>query len=258
MRLRFLAPCLCMAVSLLTGGAGAAEPAAVRLVAQPALGADLAAFPRIAAADGAAARRINQALTDADRRAQAAGQACRAETVKSKGDPSGGGWQRSVTVAMRGPGYLSLVAADSWYCGGPYPSETSFALAYDLRTGAPLNWERLLPKKLAGTATLDTAGDGTPLGVVNSPALMALYVTLMKPDPDCAQALQDYHPQFMLWPDAARNGVAMEPSGLPHVVAACGPDVVIPLATARTLGVEPALLDAIAAGHEAGLYDPVK
>ena len=121
-----------------------------------------------------------------------------------------------------------------------------------------MNWERLLPKTLAGTASLDEAGDGTPLGVVASPALTALYLKLEKPDADCAETLQDTDLHFMLWPDAANDGVTMAPSGLPHAFAACGEDATIPLATLRTLGVEPALLDAIAAGHKAGLYDPVK
>lgn len=232
--------------------AEAAEPA---LVAQPALGADLAAFPRLAG-EAPAAQRINKALTNADARLVAADRTCHADATDAKADPKDVGWQRSVTVAMRGAGYLALVAADSWYCGGPYPDAASFALAYDLRTGAPLNWARLLPKALVGTTSLDTAGDGTELGVMASAALQALYVQLAKPDADCAAVLRDSELRFMLWPDASRAGVAMQPLGLPHAIAACGPDVVIPLAELRRLGVNSGLIDAVAAGHRAGLYGP--
>jgi hypothetical protein len=250
-----LIPGLLLVASLMAPPARSAEPDSVSLALQPALGLDLAAFPRIAPADGAASERINQALTSADTRARAADSDCRADAHEAQADPKDAGWQRTVTVAMRGPGYLSLVASDNWFCGGPYPSAAIFALAYDLRTGAPLNWERLLPKTLVGKASLDTAGDGTRLGVVESPALKALYVKLAKPDTDCAPVLRDSALKFMLWPDAARAGIAVQPTDLPHVVAACATDVVIPLATLRTLGADAALLGAIAAAHAAGLFD---
>jgi hypothetical protein len=42
---------------------------------------------------------------------------------------------------MRGRGYLALVASDSWFWGGAYPSAANFCLAYNLHTGTPLNWE---------------------------------------------------------------------------------------------------------------------
>lgn len=257
MQLRRLVPCLFMGVSLAAGLAGAAEPGAVRLVPQPALGTGVAAFPRIAAAEEPALQRINRALASADARVVVAVKDCHEEAVEAQ-TPPGDPWDRTVTVAMRGPGYLALVASETWYCGGAHPDSDAFPLAYDLRTGAPLNWQRLLPKSLAGTASLNEAGDGTSLGVLTSPALQALYLKLVKPDADCAETLRETELQFMLWPDAAHEGVAMAPSGLPHAFAACGADAVIPLATLRTLGVEPALLDAIAAGHKAGLYDPVK
>jgi hypothetical protein len=249
MTMRLRLSYLILAVVLAAGPARSAEP--IRLAPQPAIGAGLPAFPRIAAPDGPATQRINQALTAADARLRAAAKDCAANAA----DPKDADWQRTITVPMRGPVYLTLVATDSLFCGGAHPDSDSFALAYDLRTGAPLNWERLLPKTLAGKATLDTAADGTRLGVLASPALTALYLKLSKPDADCGSALRDADLQFMLWPDAARQGVAMQPSGLPHVIAACGDDAVIPLATLRTLGVEPAVLDAIAAGHQAGLYD---
>ena len=246
--------CLILAAVLMAGSARSAEPDPVRLKPQPALGADLAAFPRIARPDGAASQRINQALAAADTRLRTAAKECAASNPSA--DPKDPAWQRTIAVPMRGPGYLTLVASDNLFCGGAHPDTDSFALAYDLHTGAPLNWERLLPKTLAGKATLDSAADGTRLGVLASPALTALYLKLSKPDADCAPALRDTDLHFILWPDAARQGVTMQPSGLPHVIAACGDDAVIPLATLRTLGVEPALLDAIAAGHKAGLYDP--
>jgi hypothetical protein len=257
MSFRSLLLCWSIVACFAAGAAAAEGPAPIALAAQPDIGPQLAAFPRLAAPDGPQMQRINQQLASADARARQAAQECRGQAADAGADPKeAGGWQRSVSVAMRGPRYLALVASDEWYCGGPYPSNESFALAYDVQTGAPLNWERLLPKSLGVTASLDTAGDGTRLGVVASPKLKALYMKAAKLDPDCVQALRDTDLQFLLWPDARREGVAVEPSNLPHVIAACGEDVVIPLPALRQLGVEPALLEAIAAAHQAKLYDP--
>lgn len=254
MKIRFLMLNLLLMASMTGKPAAAQEPAPIRLAAQPAVAPKLAAFPRLAAPDGAQARRVNKALADADTRGREAAAECRASGKDTPADPKDIAWTRDITVAMRGPRYLSVVASDSWYCGGAYPSAYSLALAYDLQTGSPLNWERLLSKTLVQSAALDTAGDGTRLGVVRSPALTALYMKAAKLDADCAQALQDQDLSFMLWPDAQRGGVALAPSGLPHVIAACGPDVAIPLPILRKLGVAPALLDAIDAAHHARLY----
>jgi hypothetical protein len=253
MIIRFLKHGFALAACLATVAPAAAET--VNLLAQPAIGMKQEAFPRLEATD-TASQRINQALRNADARLLTAATECRADARESQADPKDAGWQREVAVAMRGAGYIALVAADTWYCGGPYPNAAAFALAYDLRTGAPLNWERVLPKALVQGVSLDTAGDGTRLGVVASPALKLLYLKILKPDADCSSALRESELQFMLWPDARREGVAIQPSGLPHAIAACGTDVVIPLATLHTLGVDRGLLDAIAAGHRAGLYGP--
>ena len=260
MALRFLVPCLAVCALLLGGFARAAEPDAIQLQEQQALGPHLAAFPRIAGPQEPAAQRVNQALAAADARLLAAVKDCRAQ---AQADPAQAGdagepWERTVTVAMRGPRYLALVVGGSMFCGGAHPDIDGFVLAYDLRTGSPLNWERLLPKAVAGTASLTTAADGTRLGVLASPALTALYLKLLKPEDDCAQALQDGALTFMLWPDATHDGVTMAPADLPHVIAACGDAVTIPQATLRTLGADPALLAAIEAAHRAGLFEPLK
>jgi hypothetical protein len=248
-----LLACLLAVGSLWGSQARAEEPGPIRLLAQPAIRIDLEAFPRLGSVD-APSQRINQALANADDRVRVAAEACHADARDKAADPNDIMWRRHVTVAMRGPVYLALVAADQWYCGGPYPSATSFSLAYDLRTGAPLNWARLLPKALVQTESLDTAGDGTRLGVVAAPALQTLYRKIVQPDAPCEAVLRDSTLHFMFWPDAARNGVAMQPTDLAHAAAACGPDAVIPLATLRSLGADRALPDAIDASHQAGLF----
>jgi hypothetical protein len=240
---------LWLGVMLLSGPLAVADvvgrPAAIRLTLPSNVAPQVEAFPRIAVPQDAQIPRINQALTAADARVLSSVQDCHAQLAPAGGDVKDGGWTRAIRVAMRGPRFLAMEALDSWYCGGSYPSTDNFVLAYDLRTGSPLNWERLLPKALMQSATLDTAGDGTSLGVVASPKLTELCMQYAKLDPDCTAALHDTGLQFMLWPDAGHDGIAIGPTGLPHV---------IPLSVARGLGVSPGLLDAIDAAHKAGLF----
>jgi len=225
---------------------------AVSFTAPPAIAKGVAAFPRlVVAANDQAGQRINKALDQADARMRDTAKQCRQQS-----DSQDQNWQRGVAVVMRGPGWVSLVATDSWQCGAAYPSNTTMALAYDLSSGSPLNWARLLPKPLAQSAALDTAGDGTKIGTVSSPALTRLYMDQARAqklmEDDCVQALDGTTLAFSLWPDASQDAVVIQAFGLPHVIAACGADVPVPTSVLRPLGVDAKLLDAIDAGHLAG------
>src|SRR4051794_10150176 len=90
-----------VAVSVAAGAAVAGVLAEIRLVPQPNIGPDLGAFPRLAAPEGPQMQRINQQLANADARGRKAAQECRADTAEA-GAKDADGWQRSVTVAMRG------------------------------------------------------------------------------------------------------------------------------------------------------------
>ena len=67
---------------------------------------------------------------------------------------------------------------------------------------------------------------------------------------ECRQAIQevaaDGAPAAMVWLDAKAGGLAVQ-VGLPHVVQACEAAVVIPVATLRSEGAQPALVDAVQA-----------
>jgi hypothetical protein len=69
---------------------------------------------------------------------------------------------------------------------------------------------------------------------------------------ECRQALQDFAadsaPPAMVWLDAKTGGLAVQ-VGLPHVMQACEAAVVVPVATLRAEGAQPALLDAIQAAR---------
>lgn len=236
------------------GTASAGE--AVRLLAQVPVAAGLAAFPRLAPGMPQAAR-INAALAAADARVRTAAEECRAEAARDATGRDMAGWTRSITVAMQGPRYLALVADDYSDCGGLYPNAERFALVYDLRTGLPPNWPRLLPKALVETVSVEAGFDTTPFGMVGSPALKSIYLAAVqtaaaKVDSRCPETLQQLAGPFMLWPDARQGGIAVQPSRLAHAAAACGVPVTISAAALRRLGVDAALLDAVEAAHRAG------
>lgn len=173
------------------------------------------------------------------------------------------GCTRSTTVAMQGPRYLALVADDYSDCGGLHPNDERFALVYDLRTGLPPSWPRLLPGTLARTVSVGAALDATPLGMVDSPALKSIYLAAAQEaaarvDPGCPETLRQLAGPFMLWPDARQGGIAVQPSRLPHAFAACGVPAAIGVAALRRLGARPALLDAITAAHRAGLHGAIR
>ena len=224
----------------------------VQLKPSASLGPNLAAFPRlVAAADDKAAARINQALDRRDQQLRSALKECRANVEA----PAKAEYTRTIAVTMQGPRFVSFVATDYSDCGGAHPNTDSLVLVYDLQTGSPVNWAALLPASLIQGTSLDTAGDGTQIGVVSSRTLQNLYLQARKSDkkdpldPDCTGVLSDPDLKLSLWPDAKAGGIAVAPSGLPHVVAACGDSATIPTATLRQLGVKAVILDAIDAAH---------
>jgi hypothetical protein len=228
-----------------------AADSGVQLTQMAAIPPDLAAFPRIAADTSDATARINRALAAADDRSRAFVKECAAQ--EGEGSTS---VMRTIRVTMRGPRYLSFVATDYFDCHGAHPDTDTVALVYELKTGAPVNWGALLPAALIGKAAIDTAGDGTRLGMASSAALQQLYLKGHKIDPDCVEPLSEPGLEFIFWPDAEQGGLAIQPASLPHVVAACGDSMTIPLARLRQLGAKAELLDAIQAAHDQHLYEP--
>ncbi|MGH7068259.1 MAG: hypothetical protein ACREEU_10805 [Acetobacteraceae bacterium] len=148
-----------LAATILMAAAPADRP--IRLKTLPPIAPGIAAFPRVVAAPGnAAAARINRALAQADRR-------------PSCGDQKGT-WNREIIAMMRGPRFLSLFASDDWYCGGPYPGTDQVALVFDLATGAPIAWKKILPPALVERAAPDPGGTEANPVLVTSRALWTI------------------------------------------------------------------------------------
>jgi hypothetical protein len=232
-------------------GAASAE-AALTLKAQPAFGKQADALPRIAGTS-ASIRKINAALARGDARLKKAIGECR-DSARSM-DAPGWSWTRQVSAPMRGPAFVSVIAQDEYDCGGAHPDGSTLALTYDLSTGGPIDWSHYLPAKYAAEQGRSTASDGTIVGTVTARALLDWYrvVALEQLDAslkaDCKDVLDGSVQGVVLWIDARRGGVALQAADLPHVVAACAAQVVMPLSELRKLGASAKLIDAIDTAH---------
>jgi hypothetical protein len=246
-----------LAAGMLGFAVQALAEAPVQLKPSPEIAPKIAAFPRLVAApDDKASQRINQALDKRDASARQMRKDCLANVDK----PSDADYERVIWVTMRGPRYLGFLASDNADCGGAYPSTSQMALVYDLASGAPVNWQRLLPKAMVQGTSTDTVVDGTVVGFVTSKTLQNLWLkaeaAAANPiDPDCKDAVSDPKLMLSLYPDAKAGGLAVQPGDFAHVIAACADTIVIPTATLRPLGVDTALLDAIDAAHTGGFFD---
>ena len=213
----------------------------------PPLAQGVDAFPRLeAGATAAVTAKINMALDKDEAQMRAALQQCFAD-AEGNGD-----WSRTVTVTMAGPYFLSLVARDSYSCGGPHPADGAFALVFSLKTGAPVNLAELLPG-LKLKAVYDTAADGSKIQTITSPELKALYLRLRSKDPgtSCNEELESGYLLFIAWPESKSGNLILEPEDLPQAVAACGNDVALGIDILKSVQAAPVLLEALSARRQA-------
>jgi hypothetical protein len=252
----------CAAMGLFAGLPARSAGRPVHLVVPPPIAKDAAAMPLIVDPVDDAERSINAAV----KRFDASLGKYNAECKLSDGAP--GGVSREVAATMRGPGYLSFVIRDIAFCGGPYPSAGTMSIVYDLRTGKPVDWTRLLPPLLTGKVTPAWGMDGTRMVTLASRRLYSLYlagydraismpgVDLDEKDKEeaiasCKETVREEAkpPEMNAWLDAKQGGLAVQ-FDLAHAVQVCAVPVVIPVATLRAEGASPELLDAIEAAHK--------
>ena len=226
------------------------------LLAARAVAPDIGGLPRVAGKD-AASTRINKTLDRTEARLRKDLAECRVD------NPGGGKGDSPVSadtvVTMTGPAYLSFLLTEEIDCGA-HPDTSSLALVFDLRTGALVDWFHLLPKALTQRTAAERADAPASSGTVSSTSLARLYLDA-SPDMDkeCRVVFKEEAPaSFIFWPDPAHDGLAMQPTNLPHVEAACADAVTIPVATLRSLAVDPGLVDAIAAAHDQGWFTKSK
>lgn len=212
----------------------ASAPPMVRKM--PDLAKDVGAFPRLVGTTPAIAK-INRALQAADARTLKEVRDCLRQSPKE------GYWERAADMALRAEHFVSFTSQGDASCGGAHPDFFGVALTFDLRTGEPADWTKLLPP--------DLRGEPRPDGAFASPRLSALFVAQAEkddPNPDCTEAFAEQAMHFELWPDAKEKGLAMRTTLRHGVQGVCGGPVVIPVETLKRLGVDAALIQDIETG----------
>jgi hypothetical protein len=168
---------------------------------------------------------------------------------------------RSVEVTMNGTNYLSLVVKEQWYCPGTaHPDHDSIALVYDLRTGRPLNWHTVLPRRLISKSHVDVGMAGQKIGHIASPDLDKLFVITLRRAAyrsssdwwsECEDIISDPSLDFIAWPDDKRGGIVIEPVGLAYAVENCEDDALVSTAVLRSLGASRAFVGELELAHKA-------
>ncbi|HMN72361.1 MAG TPA: hypothetical protein PKA55_10895 [Rhodoblastus sp.] len=244
---------VCGAAIIIGGGAQGAERV-VEMKKPAGWARDIDAYPRIARPADDAEKKINAAVARLDGRVKKAVAECKS-LAGGNAD-----WTRTIEVTMRGPRYLSYVVTDNSNCGGAHPNVASTAIVYDLATGAPVDWAKLLPGKLLGKVALGDAGDGTKMITLASQRLYDLYMAQYRAgerrgDKECTAAMAQLGgggspPAIAPYLDAATGGLGVVVDA-PHVLQTCADQMVIPPATLRAEGVSEATLKAIEAAKAA-------
>lgn len=234
---------LCLVLSLLgLAGAALAAPASVELVPQPDLAKGMAAFPHLAP-NAPFAEKINTALDKEQKRALDNAADC-------KTSEGGNGVERFVDVTMQGPRFLSFLVTDNYWCGA-HPDSARTAFVYDMTTGELADWEKLLPRAMAGNVVIDDPDSG--IGLLHSAVLKRIYIKalLKSADAECKEVINETDYNFLLWPDAKKHALILDQNDFPHVVAACGGRVDLSLSELRGLGVSDELITNITEGQPA-------
>lgn len=214
---------------------GVAFAQTVELVARPDLSEGVMAYPLLAPATPFADT-INAALARIDK-AQGGD-----ECTTSGGPP----YTRSIKVTVQGPRFVSFVVSEQWMCGA-HPEEQRSAFVYDLTTGKPVDWTKMLPPRVAGKASVSKGL--IRVGTLSSAVLRQAYIAGHKASADCKAIYTNAEFNFFLWPDARKHELVIEQNDLPHIAAACGGPVALSLPKLKALGVGEPLLDALLAAE---------
>ena len=259
---------LCVLVFAMLGACGLRVSAQASTVARgsgvsiqhgPTLRSGVQALPHIAKPVNAATARVNSAVDRLNKGMSAqladcdSGYRVWARTVKDRRPDTRGDWERTVDVTMAGPGFVSYVATDETFCGGAHPNSYTMALVYDLNTGRPVNWLKLL-KTGDATGELSGALDETKVGLLHSPKLHKLFAGMS--DKECQEDLEEDSSGFALWPDASQGQIMFALPDLPHAIAACGAPMAMSASQATAMGLNAELTDALAVSHKRAVVKP--
>ena len=131
----------------------------------------------------------------------------------------GNWWEQSVDAPLLGAHFVSLWAHGDMSCGGAHPNSIDEAFVFDLSSGEPVDWRKLLSAQLRGEPGQASDGTVPPREEIASPALTALFIAESEKEgvgPDCKEAFAEQDMDFAFWPDAKAKGLAMRAVNLLH------------------------------------------
>ncbi len=232
-------------VAILVALAASAASAAPTLRKAADLARDAEAYPTL---DGAteAVVKINRAVRAANAKQLVEINDCRRDAAPEDYD-----WEQTVETPLLGAHFVSFWAHGNTNCGGAHPNILMEALVFDLNTGEPVDWLKLLPAELRGEPGRASTS-GLP-GEIASPALTALFIAESEKEgvgADCKEAFAQQKMDFDFWPDAKAKGLAMRAVNLLHwAEGPCSGPVTIPVETLKRLGVNARLIQDIETGN---------
>lgn len=216
------------------------------------------ALPVILAPDSPAAQRVNATLSVMNKQLLASLRECDATYNRSHPPRNKtaathplADWKRRITVTMKGPRLLAILADDLRFCDNSYPNRDRTALVFDMENGGqPVDWRSLMTESAEAVPASDASLDGAPSSSLVMPALTQ--IAEAQASPACKQSL---NPQgdltFLIWPDAKRGKIVVQATGLPHAVQACETEIALTAAQARRIGFADRLLALLAVAHPA-------
>lgn len=229
----------------------------VELKPQPdVVAGEVAGFPRVVAGPAVSpeiAAKINAALAHDEAAAKAAAADCVSQLKETqpslKAEDLADAWQRSVDVTMRGPRLLSYTMGTSYSCGGAYPEiARSSSIVYDLTTGKPVNWLRMLRRGTKGVR--GDLGDGSVAGWLQIPSLQKK--AHRDADADCKEVFDSSFGEkvsFEAYPDAREGALVLNTPDIMHARRECETAFSLKETELRNFGAPPELWNAIAAAH---------
>ncbi len=208
---------------------------------------DAEAYPTLVGATKAIAK-INRILRGANARQRSDMKDCLRDSPQD-----GYWWEQSVDAPLLGAHFVSFWAHGNMSCGGAHPNLIDEVFVFDLSSGEPVDWRRLLPAQLRGEPGRASDGTASPPEEIASPALTALFIAESEKEgvgADCKEAFAEQDMDFAFWPDAKAKGLAMRAVNLLHwAEGPCSGPVTIPLATLKRLGFDAPLVQDIETGR---------
>ena len=202
----------------------------------------IAAMPQLADATTPGMQKINASMHMLDNETLADSKGCSE-------------YNQDVTPLMLGPGYVSYGAITGGNCGGAHGFGGESYFTFDLATGEPVKWSKLV-RGAGVTSELDATPDpkhpDVLAGPLTEPALSALYVKAYqaanpKDEQGCMEVYDNL--SFWVWPQGKTGTLGVEAASTGYAARNCANAMRLTLEQAKALGFSEDFLRAVTIAH---------